>query len=207
MSDLSFGFPKKDQNFDNLNVNQTLGQCNTNIRAKCVVADSVSARNIILNGEQLGQTTISAQVFLANTIPNTNGAALVFDTVLSDTTGIYDVGTGVFTVPQSGLYVISGSACMGSFNPPTTATVVGIIVAINFSNNLKKTFLEIPAIQNVTIYSVSVHWEIFLEAGDTILFAFDIGGVFNPTTGDLFGADLLAPPVGSQITSASVRLI
>ncbi len=206
MSDLSFGNITKDQTFDNLNVNQSLGQCNTNIRAKCVVADSVSAQNIILNGQPLGGG-ISAQVFLANTIPNTNGAVLLFDTVLSDPTGMYNTGTGIFTVPQSGLYAISGSACMGNFMPPSNATVVGIIVAINFSNNLKKTFLEIPAIQNVTVYSTSVYWEVFLNAGDTILFAFDIGGIPNPTTGDLLGANLLAPPPGSQITSASVRLI
>ena len=61
--------------------------------------------------------------------------------------------------------------------------------------------------QNVIVYSASVYWEVFLEVGDTILFAFDIGGVGDVTTGDLFGADLVAPPPGSQITSASIRLI
>ena len=205
-ADLSFGRPTKDQTYDNLNVNKTLGQCNTSIRAKCILAETVTAREFIL-ADTPQDLPASVQVFRTNTIVDSNGGTLVFDTVISDPSAMYNLGTGEFTVPQDGLYAISGSACMGNFNPPTTATVVGLIVAINSSNNLKKKFLEIPAAQNVTVYGVDVYWEISLDAGDTILFAFDIGGLGDVTTGDLFGADLLAPPPGSQITSASVRLL
>jgi hypothetical protein len=44
---MSFGFVPKDISFQNVNVEKTLGQCNNNIRAQCIVANTIRANEII----------------------------------------------------------------------------------------------------------------------------------------------------------------
>ena len=47
MTDQAFGGVPKDQTYTNLNVKQTLGQCDTKIRARCIASDTVTADTLI----------------------------------------------------------------------------------------------------------------------------------------------------------------
>jgi hypothetical protein len=66
MTDYATGHISQDTSYDNLNVIHTLGQCETKIRAQCVVANTINTRRInILEGDD----PVPLDVTVQTTIP------------------------------------------------------------------------------------------------------------------------------------------
>jgi hypothetical protein len=94
-SDYSFGKVSRDQSFNNLNVRKTLGQCGTEVKAKCIVAGSITVDSLLVTGEVIeplptiiplsyfrtGWLAGNAPVGGQQNIPGTGGSFVINSTV------------------------------------------------------------------------------------------------------------------------------
>jgi hypothetical protein len=199
MSDRSFGSISKDQTYENLNVRHTLGECNTRIVAKCIVADQVIANSVMAIEEEFPSLTV-ARASLSTTVVGAQSFDVVgFDLPSpSNTPGMYDATTGTFTILQSGTYAISAQVCANNFSGPFPMLFQFAVVLNGGGGDGGKSAHTVQA--GALLETESIYWETELVAGDTLQVVLFFGGG-APT------ADILGPAAGqgTGITFASVR--
>jgi hypothetical protein len=200
MSDRSFGSISKDQTYENLNVRHTLGECNTRIVAKCIVADQVIANTILAIDEEFPSLTVARGSLSSPIVGAQSLDVVVFDLPeASNTPGMYDPITGTFTILQSGTYAISVQLCANTFSGPFPMLYQMGVVLNGGGDDGGKSAHTVQA--GAILETESIYWETELVAGDTlqVVLFFGVAGT----------ADILGPTggQGTGITFASIRQI
>ena len=113
----------------------------------------------------------------------TNFQDIVFDTIESDPSGIYNDTTGEFTIPRTGTYALDGTICATNF-ASIPVTVYGIVIAVNATNESKSSHRVNSA---PSFESESIHREIALTAGDVVTFRL---AAFGGNSCNVLGTDI-----------------
>jgi len=208
MTDSLLGAPPRDNSYANLNVIQTLGECTTKIKAKCVqVQDVVIANQFRVRPIGTSFLPNAVYVSLSVTIPNGFNTLqlVIWDNVVSDPASMFD-GAGTFTIPSDGIYAIACTLCgfipAGGVISDTTIVVSAFIngsVGVG-STNVAKGAQGLPVDffpgMEQVFQSVNLYWEIPLNAGETVQFT---------SVGQGGTMDILGDMTFSGVSHASIR--
>ena len=109
-----------------------------------------------------------------------DGDTIIFDTIESDPSGIYNSTTGDFTIPRGGVYRIEATLCSRNFSTiPETVYGVGIIVNGSLVSKFTHRINAAPDFE-----SESISRELSLAAGDVVnILIFH----FSSATADVLG--------------------
>jgi len=149
--------------------------------------------------------TNSARVHLSANQPGLTPFVtnVLYDVVDSDPSGMYDATTGIFTIPQDGVYHIKATMCLTnpSFLP---LDFIGSILVVNGGNIGVKSVIPLNAAQtpaNIELTTV-VDVELALTAGQTLeLRASVSGGATVTARGDSI------PDGGPSVTWFQIRRV
>ncbi len=120
--------------------------------------------------------------------------SVVFDTIESDTTGMYNTDTGEFTISRNGCYEINATLCSRDFEElPTTSPLespplrfdalnYGVVIALNGQFESKHNrVVQIPTPSNmpfIQFESIAISRKLTLQVGDVVtihVFLFAVG--------------------------------
>lgn len=128
---------------------------------------------------------------------------IFFDTVSTlSTPGMYDIPSGKFTVPKTGVYAIGAGVCAQNFvaDRAKAPTEYGVGVMINGGDNIGKSAHHFDI--KTGLESANIYWEVELKEKDSIQIVVVLlpGGFV-----DLMGGDTVKNATG--FTYASVRQV
>jgi len=144
----------------------------------------------------LAKQTVGQNIATASTITYLD---LVFNSVVKDTNSGYNSSTGIYTVPRTGYYQISGGVTINpaSISQPINSYILATLVIFHGSTPVAADsyitgagFLDNGSITVVAMDMASVSTLVYLEAGNTIKCALgyaknSAAGTWNTLTGAL----------------------
>ena len=140
------------------------------------------------NAINLAGPTPAFSAVLSSNHTGTNAYQVIFDTVLVDTTSSYNNGTGVYTIPTSGIYLLSSHITYGQYSINAT-TFIFIYMSIN---GIPYQFGLMPGIASCPGYAGPNNWLAFdcniilpLTSGNNIFVS--VNGTGNTSNDNVVG--------------------
>ncbi len=146
---------------------------------------------------------VHSRVFLNTTIITAPSSSnIIFDTIESESSNIYNTSTGVFTIPVSKVYAISANVLFVGFSSPGPSRILVNFNMIINGGSPPESSISLVTTTAVFIPPIQTHFpfyrEISLTAGDTVNFNFVISGG---------GSANIVGAIAGKFTWASVRSI